>query len=78
MLKEKQSVWSKITEDQKLKEENLNQLVSAWHTDLDLGRPLEVMTDMSKSRELGFTGFKSTKDSFFQLFNQLRNDKIIP
>jgi nucleoside-diphosphate-sugar epimerase len=78
VLKDKQSIWTKITVDQELVEKNLDQLVSAWHTDLDLGRPLEVMTDMSKCRALGFTAYKSTKDSFFQLFSQLRNDKIIP
>jgi nucleoside-diphosphate-sugar epimerase len=39
-----------------LQEKNLSRLATAWHTDLDLGRPIEVMTDMSKSRKLGFNG----------------------
>lgn len=78
VLNEKQAIWSKISKENQLIEEDLNQLASAWHTDLDLSRPLEVMTDMSKSRKLGFTTYKDTKDSFFELFTQLRNDKIIP
>ncbi|MEZ0129399.1 NAD-dependent dehydratase, partial [Flavobacterium sp. LBUM151] len=78
VLNEKQAIWSKISKENQLIEENLNQLASAWHTDLDLSRPLEVMTDMSRSRKLGFTTYKDTKDSFFELFTQLRNDKIIP
>lgn len=78
LLSRKQPIWSEIARENKLVENDLNKLASAWHTDLDLGRPLEVMTDMSKSRKLGFTVYKSTIDSFFELFNLLRNDKIIP
>lgn len=78
VLKEKDVVWKEIGQNHQLIELDLNQLASAWHTDLDLGRPIEVMTDMSRSRKLGFSGYKETKDSFFELFSQLRNDKIIP
>ncbi|MFH6990920.1 SDR family oxidoreductase [Flavobacterium sp. FlaQc-48] len=78
VLDKKQAVWREITKENQLIEEDLNQLASAWHTDLDLGRPLEVMTDMSRSRKLGFTVYKDTKDSFFELFTELRNDQIIP
>lgn len=78
VLNKKQSIWSEIVQDHTLVEKDLNTLASAWHTDLDLGRPLEVMTDMSKSRKLGFTIYKSTQDSFFELFTALRMDRIIP
>lgn len=77
-LNTKEAIWKTIAKEHQLIEEDLNQLASAWHTDLDLGRPLEVMTDMSRSRKLGFSTYKDTKDSFFELFGQLRNDKIIP
>jgi hypothetical protein len=53
-------------------------LASAWHTDADLGRPVEVVTDMSKSRKLGFTAYQATDESFFDLFQRLRDDRIIP
>jgi hypothetical protein len=56
----------------------LNVLASAWHTDADLGRPIEVVTDMSKSRKLGFTGYHPTEESFFELFEKLRQDRLIP
>lgn len=71
-------LWKEIAEKYQLKEADLDRLASAWHTDLDLGRPIEVMTDMSKSRKLGFTVFQSTKDSFFDLFEQLRAEQLIP
>lgn len=77
-LNKKDSIWQTIAKEHQLQEEDLKQLSSAWHTDLDLGRPLEVMTDMSRSRKLGFMTYKDTKDSFFELFAQLRNESIIP
>ncbi|MDT3404568.1 SDR family oxidoreductase [Mucilaginibacter terrae] len=71
-------VWTSIAQKHGLKETNLSRLSSAWHTDLDLGRPLEVMTDMSKSRKLGFTHYQDTRESFFELFALLRELKLIP
>lgn len=72
------SDWKDIANKYGLDEPDINQLASAWHTDLDLGRPIEVMTDMSKSRKLGFLIFQKTEDSFYDLFEQLRNDRLIP
>jgi hypothetical protein len=33
---------------------------------------------MSKSRKLGFTAYQPTDDAFFNLFERLRGEKIIP
>lgn len=71
-------LWKEISERYNLKEPDLDRLASAWHTDLDLGRPIEVMTDMSKSRRLGFSVFQSTEQSFYNLFEQLRAEQLIP
>ena len=71
-------LWREIAARYQLKVPELSQLASPWHTDLDLGRPIEVMTDMSKSRKLGFTIYQATEDSFFDLFAQLRADRLIP
>jgi nucleoside-diphosphate-sugar epimerase len=70
-------LWKEIAAKYNLKEPVLERLASAWHTDLDLGRPIEVMTDMSKSRKLGFTVYQPTNESFFDLFKQLREEKLI-
>jgi nucleoside-diphosphate-sugar epimerase len=70
--------WRRIAEQHGLAELDLSRLASPWHTDLDLGRPIEVMTDMSKSRKLGFTVFQRTDESFFDLFQRLRADRLIP
>jgi nucleoside-diphosphate-sugar epimerase len=71
-------VWAEIADRHGLAERDLGKLASWWHTDADLGRPLEVVTDMTKSRKLGFLDYQSTPDSFFDLFARLRAEKIIP
>jgi nucleoside-diphosphate-sugar epimerase len=71
-------VWAEIARKHKLVEPDFKVLASAWHTDADLGRPIEVLTDMSKSRKLGFLDYQATDDSFFDLFAKLREQRIIP
>jgi nucleoside-diphosphate-sugar epimerase len=71
-------LWRTIAEREGLVEPDLTRLSSPWHTDADLGRPIEVVTDMSKSRKLGFAAYQPTDDAFFNLFERLRAEKIIP
>jgi nucleoside-diphosphate-sugar epimerase len=71
-------IWAEIAGRYNLAEPQLNQLISAWHTDADLGRPIEVVTDMSKSRKLGFLDYQATDDSFFDLFTRLREARLVP
>ncbi|MFH0299259.1 SDR family oxidoreductase [Bradyrhizobium sp. 31Argb] len=71
-------IWSDIAQKYRLAEHDLGVLASAWHTDADLGRPIEVVTDMSKSRKLGFLEYQATDDSFFDLFARPRDERIIP
>ena len=71
-------LWREIATRHALAEPDLARLASAWHTDLDLGRPLEVMTDMANSRRLGFAAYQATDASFFVLFERLRAERLIP
>lgn len=71
-------LWREIARKNGLIEADLARLASPWHTDADLGRPIEVVTDMGKSRRLGFTGYVPTEDAFFNLFEKLRADRLIP
>ena len=71
-------IWRRIAERHGLIEPELSRLASPWHTDADLGRPIEVMTDMGKSRRLGFTEYQPTQDAFTDLFTRLRADRLIP
>ena len=70
-------IWADIARRHDLVEPDLAALVSPWHTDADLGRPIEVVTDMSRSRKLGFLDYQATDDSFFELFARLRDARII-
>jgi nucleoside-diphosphate-sugar epimerase len=71
-------LWREMARRHGLQEAALDRLASPWHTDLDLGRPIEVMTDMANSRRHGFAAWQSTEDSFFDLFTALRAERLIP
>ena len=70
--------WAEIAHRYGLVEADLGRLASAWHTDADLGRPIEVVTDMSRSRKLGFLDYQATDEAFFDLFERLRATRVIP
>ncbi len=70
--------WAEIARRHHLVEPDLGRLASAWHTDADLGRPVEVVTDMSRSRRLGFLNYQPTEDAFLDLFERLRAARVIP
>ncbi len=70
--------WARIAQAHGLTETDLSRLASPWHTDADLGRPIEVVTSMSKSRRLGFLDYQPTDDAFYDLFERLRADRLIP
>jgi hypothetical protein len=72
------AVWEEIAGKYRLAESNLGKLASAWHTDMDLGRQIEVVTDMTKSRMAGFHQYQPTLGSFLDLFRRLRQERIIP
>jgi nucleoside-diphosphate-sugar epimerase len=71
-------LWSELATRHGLVEPDLGRLASAWHTDADLGRPIEVVTDMGKSRRLGFLAYQPTDDAFLDLFERLRASNVIP
>jgi nucleoside-diphosphate-sugar epimerase len=77
-MQEAAAAWREIAARYSLAEPDINRLASWWHTDADLGRPMEAFTDMSKSRKAGFTGYRATLDSFTHLFDTLKAEKIIP
>lgn len=70
--------WTELANRFQLAESDLQRLASWWHTDADLGRPMEVLTDMTKSRKAGFLEYQSTPDAFFALFDRLKRQRIIP
>ncbi len=70
--------WADIAAQFDLREIDIGKLASWWHTDADLGRPMEVLTDITKSRKAGFLDYQSTPDAFFELFDRLKEERLIP
>jgi len=70
--------WRAIAQQHGLVEVDVSRLASWWHTDADLGRPMEVMTDMGKSRKAGFLDYQDTPEAFFNLFDRLKQERVIP
>ena len=77
-MKDDGPLWRELAHREGLVEPDLERLASPWHTDADLGRPIEVVTDMGLSRRLGFTGYEQTDLAFIDLFEQMRRDRLIP
>lgn len=71
-------VWADIAARYSLAETDVDRLASWWHTDSDLGRDIECLTDMTKSRQAGFLGFRSTFDSFVEKTELYRAAAILP
>ncbi len=71
-------IWADIARRHGLVEPELDRVASFWHTDGDLLRPFECITDMSKSRRLGFLEYQASDQAFFDLFARLRRERVIP
>lgn len=70
--------WDRLVSQHGLQPNKLDRLASAWHTDLDLGRPMECVHSMSKARALGFKETQDTEQSFIDVLDRLRAERIIP
>ncbi len=70
--------WKDLATKHHLVEPDVDKLVSWWHTDGDLGRTIECVNDMTQSRLLGFTAYRPTLASFFELFDRLKAERVIP
>lgn len=77
-MRDAEEVWHRVVREHGLAEPDLSRIASWWHTDADLGREIEVVTDISKSRLAGFTAHHRTVDSFTTLFDRYRADGLIP
>jgi nucleoside-diphosphate-sugar epimerase len=71
-------VWADIVAKHDLQDIPVGKLASWWHSDADLSRTLECFTDMTNSRVLGFDAYQPTPASFFDVFDTLRAQRIIP
>ena len=73
-----QQRWSAIVRKYDLAESDITRLSTWWFADWDLGRDALAITDMSKSRRHGFKEYQYTVDSFTDVFDQMRGQRLIP
>jgi len=71
-------IWADIARRHDLVEPDLGRLATWWHSDFDFGRAIESISDMTKSRKAGFLIYQSSCDTFLDLFQRLRDERIIP
>ncbi|MGJ9412845.1 SDR family oxidoreductase [Aeromicrobium sp. CF4.19] len=70
--------WKALSLRHDLAVDDVSALASWWHTDGDLGRDIECVTDMRRSRLAGFDGNRTTVDCFARVFAELRQRELIP
>lgn len=70
--------WRDLATEHDLIEPDLSRVASWWHTDADLGREIEVVTDMNKSRAAGFSATRDSRSTFFDYARQYRAARVIP
>jgi nucleoside-diphosphate-sugar epimerase len=70
--------WAKIVKKRGLRNYSIEKVAPWWHVDIDLCRTIECVTDMGRSRELGFLTYQNTWAAFESLFARLRLENIIP
>jgi nucleoside-diphosphate-sugar epimerase len=77
-MKDSAALWADIAQKHNLVEPDISRVASWWHSDGDLGRKIEVLTDMNKSRTAGFRNSRDTRDSFFHYVERYRTARILP
>jgi nucleoside-diphosphate-sugar epimerase len=78
MLADAGPAWDRIVARHGLQPFPLARLAPWWHVDADLGRTQETCADMGRSRALGFLDCRASWSSFADLFDRLRQERIIP
>jgi nucleoside-diphosphate-sugar epimerase len=71
-------VWDGLVAEHGLVEPDLSKVASWWHSDSDLGRDVEVLADMTRSRLAGFTGYVSTERALLRLVDRYRAAGVLP
>ncbi|TGO03776.1 epimerase [Serinibacter arcticus] len=70
--------WAELVAQHGLAEPDLRRVASWWHTDADLGRDMEVLADMTRSRLLGWAGYVSTERALLALVDRYRAERLVP
>ena len=67
--------WVEMVEEYGLQKYALADIATWWMVSSSSSREVNCLTDMTKSREMGFLKYQSTEKSIFNLFDTLRREK---
>jgi len=78
IMSDKEELWKRIQEKYGLEQHSYASLSSWIFGDAVFGWDYDMFGDSSKSRRFGFHEYIETEQMFYQLFEEMRNKKIIP
>ncbi len=78
MMKGKEAVWDKIVKEKGLRPTKLADVAQWWFVDSWLGQDIENVSNMNKSRELGFLGWRDSEKSFLCVLEKSRKNRVVP
>ena len=78
IMSDKVSVWESIQQKYKLEKHSYENVSSWGFGDFVFSWDYDFFSDGSKARRLGFHEYIETEKMFFDLFDELKNKKIIP
>ena len=77
-MKDHEAVWDEVVKKHGLKPYKLQDLMQGWFANVMFSTDNTIIMDMCKAREAGFLNFQDTEKAFFNLFDVLRKEGIIP
>jgi nucleoside-diphosphate-sugar epimerase len=78
MMADKGPVWDRIVDKYGLKPYTYEEIVAWPYGDFVFTPEYDIMSDMTKARQYGFHNAVDTEDMFFRLFDEFRQNRIIP
>jgi len=78
LMEGKESVWEELVKEHGLKKYGLFDLLSVQFVDNVLTREYDSITSMTKARIAGFHYILDSKEAYLNLFEELRQTKVIP
>lgn len=77
-LKGAEESWEQIVVKYELKHNKLQEITTLGFVELWMGKEYDALEDMNKAREAGWIGWRNTVKSYYQLFDELKELKVIP
>jgi len=71
-------IWRKIAEREELLQSDVTKVATWDFLDMEYGRSWDVISSMTKGRNLGWTEYMDSEACFFRVFNQMKEEGYLP